>query len=610
ALLSGITSGASNEDQTLTVSIEDNTNPALFNGDPVVNYTSPNETGTITFTPAANMFGEATVTVRVSDGLDFVEQTFTVTVQEVSDPLVITDQDEVHMNEDTDFLILTDHLTIQGADEPSALTINVLSDGPNYTFSDATITPSPNYSGLLTIPITVRDGSNTSPTFNFTLNVDPVNDAPTIAAIGNVELQEDAAQIDVPLSGIGAGPLESQVLTVTASTDSQWLFETFTVVYSSPRESGTLDVKPAQDQSGTAQVTVTVPDNGPSGAPHVNTVATTFTLNVSAVNDPPLITGQDVVSVDEDNTFTILASHLTIIDHDDDTEFTITADEDGPNYTASGSTITPNPDYYGPLTIPITVSDGSPTGTSFEFDLTVNPINDAPTISGPATITIDENASETGYPLTGISAGPLENQQLTFLASSDNTALFEVLAVEHENGASEGTLNVKPMPNASGTANARVTVTDDGPDGLPHEISAFVDITINVNDVILPPLITGQNTTPSTNEETEITLDVSHLDVTDPDNPGFPTNFTLNVKPGTGYTIGTGTNITPNANVTGLIDVVVSVTDPDGIESLVNFDFQVNVIPVNDLPAITGQNTTPSTDEETPIVINIAHLNV
>src|SRR5690606_21155955 len=66
ALLSGITSGASNEDQTLTVSIEDNTNPALFNGDPVVNYTSPNETGTITFTPAANMFGEATVTVRVS----------------------------------------------------------------------------------------------------------------------------------------------------------------------------------------------------------------------------------------------------------------------------------------------------------------------------------------------------------------------------------------------------------------------------------------------------------------------------------------------------------------------------------------------------------------
>src|SRR5690606_34319279 len=121
AALSGITSGAANENQTLAVSIQSNTNPGLFDGPPVVDYTSPNTDGTITFTPAPDMAGDATITVRVSDGVDFVEQVFTVTVNAVADPLMITDQDDVSMNEDDAFTILVGHLSIQGADEPSAL---------------------------------------------------------------------------------------------------------------------------------------------------------------------------------------------------------------------------------------------------------------------------------------------------------------------------------------------------------------------------------------------------------------------------------------------------------------------------------------------------------
>src|SRR5690606_23399868 len=131
-----------------------------------------------------------------------------------------------------------------------------------------------------------------------------------------------------------------------------------------------LNVKPALNASGTATVTVTVTDNGSNVAPNVNTVSTSFAINVIAVNDPPLVTGQDVVSVDEDNDFTIQVDHLTIIDHDDDTDFTITVSA-GDNYTFSGTTISPNDNYFGTLTIPITVSDGSPPGTGFNFVLTV-----------------------------------------------------------------------------------------------------------------------------------------------------------------------------------------------------------------------------------------------
>src|SRR5690606_36223882 len=83
--LSGISSGAANENQTLTVSAT-SSNPALI-PHPTVNYSSPNTTGSISFTPAANASGTATITVTVNDGQaqnNTVSRSFTVTVVDTS----------------------------------------------------------------------------------------------------------------------------------------------------------------------------------------------------------------------------------------------------------------------------------------------------------------------------------------------------------------------------------------------------------------------------------------------------------------------------------------------------------------------------------------------
>jgi uncharacterized repeat protein (TIGR01451 family) len=85
--LSGITAGPTNEPaQTLTVTAS-SSNPALT-PNPLVNYTSPNPTGTLTFTPVTDNFGSATITVVVQDsggtangGVDSVTNTFTVIEQ-------------------------------------------------------------------------------------------------------------------------------------------------------------------------------------------------------------------------------------------------------------------------------------------------------------------------------------------------------------------------------------------------------------------------------------------------------------------------------------------------------------------------------------------------
>src|SRR6185436_17930537 len=64
-LLSGISSGSSSEVQPLTVTAS-SSNPGLI-PNPAVSYASPNASGSLSLTPALNVFGTATTTVTVSD---------------------------------------------------------------------------------------------------------------------------------------------------------------------------------------------------------------------------------------------------------------------------------------------------------------------------------------------------------------------------------------------------------------------------------------------------------------------------------------------------------------------------------------------------------------
>ena len=79
--LSGITSGATNEIQKLTVTAI-SSKPALI-PNPTVTYTSPNITGKLSFTPVHNATGTAILSVTVNDGQtqsNTATRVFTVTV--------------------------------------------------------------------------------------------------------------------------------------------------------------------------------------------------------------------------------------------------------------------------------------------------------------------------------------------------------------------------------------------------------------------------------------------------------------------------------------------------------------------------------------------------
>jgi hypothetical protein len=79
--LSGFSSGAANENQTLQLTAT-TSNPSLI---PLlfITYTSPRTTGTLSFRPAYNAVGTAVITITVNDGgksNNIIARTFTVTV--------------------------------------------------------------------------------------------------------------------------------------------------------------------------------------------------------------------------------------------------------------------------------------------------------------------------------------------------------------------------------------------------------------------------------------------------------------------------------------------------------------------------------------------------
>ncbi|MEO1999317.1 MAG: integrin alpha, partial [Planctomycetaceae bacterium] len=122
---------------------------------------------------------------------------------------------------------------------------------------------------------------------------DVVNDDPTLDAIGNLTINEDASEQTVNLSGITVGGGESQPLRVTTTSSNTGLIPNPTVTYTSANVTGSIAFTPVTDQNGTATITVTVEDGGLDGnldtAGDNTTFSRTFDVIVAAVNDAPVL---------------------------------------------------------------------------------------------------------------------------------------------------------------------------------------------------------------------------------------------------------------------------------------------------------------------------------
>src|SRR5439155_1126630 len=98
------------------------------------------------------------------------------------------------------------------------------------------------------------------------------------------------------------------------------------------------------------------------------------------------------------------------------------------------------------------------------FLVTVNPVNDAPTLDALNAVTVNEDAPTQTVNLTGIGAGDTEAQALLISAVSSNTAVVPNPTVTYPGSGSFAHLTHLPAPaaDAGGTATLSVTVNDGG----------------------------------------------------------------------------------------------------------------------------------------------------
>ena len=286
--LSGITSGAANELDTLTVTTS-SSNPALI-PTPTVSYTSPNATGSLAFTPAAFGFGSATITVTVNDGgtsNNVVSRTFTVTVNPVNQAPTLGTLANLNINENAGLQTVSlSSITSGAANELDTLTVTTTSSNPalipsptvTYTSPSATgsirFTPVASAYGSATVTVTVNDGgaSNNVVSRAFTVTVNQVNQPPTISSITNRLIAMDSATAAIPFT-INHAETSASSLTLSGSSDNATLVQTAGIVFGGTGSSRTVTVTPAAGQAGVANITVTVSDG-------TDTATSVFQLSV------------------------------------------------------------------------------------------------------------------------------------------------------------------------------------------------------------------------------------------------------------------------------------------------------------------------------------------
>jgi hypothetical protein len=515
------------------------------------NWTSGQRSAVLTGTPTHANIGTADVTLSVNDGDSTLYQSFTITVAAVNHIPVITGQNELSTNEDTPITLSKSDLTITDEDNPpSDLTLQVLA-GSHYTFNGNQVTPVADFNGPLYVNVIVKDIVGQSLTYPVLITILPVDDVPVITTTPQLIIDINHSY----LYEMAVTDADEDVLTITAINKPDWL--NFTAGSNSAILTG------IPTSLGSYAVVLRVNDG------HTN-VDQSFSISVEAINDLPVITGQNPLDVDEDHSITLTKSDLLITDEDNPaTDLTLHVLA-GPHYTFNGNIITPDANYFGPLTVNAAVSDLVGQGPVFLVAITVNPVNDVPVITSNPTLTAQTNNLYI-YLMTIVDVDAGDIHTLSAV-SKPNWLNFNWTP-----GQKSAVLTGTPVHDNIGTANVLLRVND----GYTNVDQSFSISVVEGNEI---PLITGQNTL-SINEDTPITLSKSDLSITDEDNP--PSDLTLQVLAGSNYTFD-GNLVTPDANFNGPLSVNVIVKDL--VDQSLTYPVLITVLPVNDVPVIT---TTP-----------------
>jgi hypothetical protein len=551
-----------------------------------------------TYTPSSNYNQAASVAYRVVDSNNWYSNWATVAfmIEPVNDAPVANGDTAVTTE---DFPVVINVLNNDSDAEGSALSIITptteesvaTAKGGTALLSDGKIlyTPAEDFFGKDTFTYTISDGELTG-TGTVTVTVNAVNDPPTV--VNSTPFTHDdtdgadcwmmdedetrAFQFDAS-DAYNETPPQSLIVKVTS--DNQLLLPDASIAYSGSTTLKSVAIKPAANAYGEANQTVTAIDG-------VNTTTAVFLLRVRPVNDPPVLTTDDSIELDEDTSYSGACSAYDV-EHSD-VCYTISAEPTHGSVSIgaySGNyTYTPGENYYGPDSFTIRACDGDINSYGeVAVAVTVNPVNDLPTAVGESDTTAEDTAItftfdtllandsdlETGHALLTVSAaGSAENGTVT-LDTEAETVTFT--PAENYYGAGSFTYTVRDGDN--GTAAATVDITVTAVNDAPAALNKTVSIGENAGATAIP-----MGTLASDVEGDA--LAVSSANWQEPDTFGVIVSITDGQL-----------TVTPNANWTQsenqTIHLNYTVAETATPENAASGTLNVTLVAENDAPVIT-----------------------
>jgi hypothetical protein len=491
----------------------------------------------ITFTPATGFVGETSLGYQVTDGSE-TSTTATLSLRVVPETFALVLRPDVATtSEDStvDIAVLANDDATNGSLDLGTLRVaNPPDNGTAVVVGDAIrYTPSADWFGDDQFRYSVCGDSASCAIATVSVSVGSVNDAPTFTTGGALTVLEDSglSSLTAWASDISPGSSYESAQSVQFSVDvaDPSLFSVQPTI--SP--TGALSFTPASNRNGDTTLLVSLVDDAGTDSGGSDTSETiAVPIVVASVNDAPsFVPGSDLNPAEDSgaNAFLGWATAINPGQPDEASQtLTFVTVANDPSLFSVQPTITSAgllsfqlaPGAVGATTLSITLSDdgGTATSATITTNVTITAINDAPSFTIPTPATVNEDAGPqtiSGW-ATAISAGPPDeaSQSLTFTATATNPSLFTVQPTVTTAGA----LSFTPAPNANGTTNLTITLSDDGgtanggtdtsnPTTTPLTITAINDAPVTVADGGLG-FGTAEDTTFTTPDVTANDLDV------------------------------------------------------------------------------------------------------
>ncbi|ODW86065.1 RTX toxin [Vibrio parahaemolyticus] len=560
------------EDQ-LTVSLENNSNGYFVL---VGNEVKLTQAGVDAVNNDELNLKDLTISASVSDGVNpTANDSDSLIVKRVNDaPTVENAIADQELSED--FATYTIDLNDAFKDSDSALNFSV-SGNSNVLVSIengiATISPTADWNGSETLTFTATDpsGESISQTVNFTVapvadivadKATVVEDTPTIIKVlGNDTFEDDGKVVSLDTN---SGPANG---TVSVNPD------------------GSVTYTPNDNYVGKDTFTYIVTSGGVSES-------TTVNVDVTPVNDAP-VAKDDTATTQEDTAVTIdVLPNDTDVDGDKlSIQSASVPEAQGKVEIVDGKLVfTPAENFNGDAEITYTVTDGELTDAA-KVTVTVNPVNDAPTIKVDAVESITEDAVSTDTVVATLTVRDTDTpeDQLTVSLENNSNGYFVLVGNEVKltqagvDAVNNDELNLKDLT-------------------ISASVSDGVNPTANDSDSLIVKRVNDAPTVENAIADQELSEDFATytIDLNDAfKDSDSALNFSVSGNSNVLVSIENGiATISPTADWNGSETLTFTATDPSGesISQTVNF----TVAPVADIVADKA-----TVVEDTPTIIKV-----